>query len=328
MIDGVPRLDRDSFVIAVRDARERRHRLALASRAEHEQLLAGQLRRLVGIHDRVLRERDVAEIARDVEVLPHRAPDDDDLPAALDADVGRLLHAVDVRRERGDQDLPALQREDRAECLADEPLGAGVSGPLGVRRVAEQEVDPTVADLCELSDIGLEPVDRRVVELPVPGVDDPTGGRLDDERRRIRNGVRHADELDAERAEVERLVTRRGRDELRLLSETMLVELRLHERERQRGRDDRFDVDLAQEVRQASDVILVAVREHDRPHVPSLEVRDVRQKEVDAEVLVARERKPGVDDDDLVVELVDGHVLPDLAESAERDDPERVCHSD
>ena len=44
------------------------------------------------------------------------------------------------------------------------------------------------------------------------------------------------------------------------------------------------------------------------------------QDEVDAEVLVAREREPGVDDDDLAAVLVDGHVLADLAEAAERDD--------
>ena len=43
-------------------------------------------------------------------------------------------------------------------------------------------------------------------------------------------------------------------------------------------------------------------------------------------MLVAREREPGVDDDDLVADLVDGHVLADLAEAAERDDPERVAH--
>src|SRR5438874_5596813 len=37
-------------------------------------------------------------------------------------------------------------------------------------------------------------------------------------------------------------------------------------------------------------------------------------------MLVAREREPGVDDDDRAVRLVDGHVLADLAEAAERDD--------
>jgi hypothetical protein len=53
-------------------------------------------------------------------------------------------------------------------------------------------------------------------------------------------------------------------------------------------------------------VILVPVREHDRPHVPAFEVRDVRQQQVDAQVLVAGEGKTGVDDDDLVTKFVAG----------------------
>ena len=70
-------------------------------------------------------------------------------------------------------------------------------------------------------------------------------------------------------------------------------------------------------------MVLVAVREHDARHAAVAQVAEVRQHEVDAEVLVAREGEPGVDDDDLVAVLVDGHVLPDLAEAAERDDAER-----
>ena len=103
----------------------------------------------------------------------------------------------------------------------------------------------------------------------------------------------------------------------------MLVELRLDEREREPRRDHERDAHLAHEVRQRADVILVPVREHDRAHhlLPLAEVREVRQDEVDAEMLVAREREPGVDDDDRAVRLVDGHVLADLAEAAERDDP-------
>ena len=51
-----------------------------------------------------------------------------------------------------------------------------------------------------------EPVDGRVVELPVAGVDDPAGGRLDHERDGVRDRVRHPDELDPERPELEWLV--------------------------------------------------------------------------------------------------------------------------
>ena len=138
--------------------------------------------------------------------------------------------------------------------------------------------------------------------------------------------MRDTDELHPERAELERLVARRRGDQLRLLREAVLVELRLHERQRQRGRDDRLHVDLAQEVRQPADVILVTMRENHRANVSALEVADVRQQEIDAEVLVAREREARVDDDDLVAHLEDGHVLADLAETAERDDAERVAH--
>ena len=179
----------------------------------------------------------------------------------------------------------------------DEPLGARRAGALGVRRVAEEEVDPAIPDLGELADVGPAPVHRRVVELPVARVHDAPGLRVDDERDGVRDRVRDTDELDAERAELERVVVGRRLDQLGRLAEPVLVELRLDERERQPRRDDGVDVHLAQEVRQPADVVLVAVREHDGAHALALEVRDVRQKQVDAEVLVAREREPGVDDD-------------------------------
>src|SRR5438477_502672 len=51
------------------------------------------------------------------------------------------------------------------------------------------------------------------------------------------------------------------------------------------------------------------------------QVREVGQHQIDAEVLVAREREARVDDDDLAVGLEDGHILADLAEAAKRDDP-------
>ena len=100
----------------------------------------------------------------------------------------------------------------------------------------------------------------------------------------------------------------------------MLVELRLDEPERQLGADHLADVDLPQQVRQPAHVILVRVGQHDGEHRAVDEVRDVREDEVDAEVLVAREREARVDHDPLVADLEHGHVLADLAEPAERDD--------
>ena len=135
--------------------------------------------------------------------------------------------------------------------------------------------------------------------------------------------MRHPHELEAERADLDGLVARHQLPQLRGAQEAVLVELRLDEREREPRRDHERHAHLAHEVRQCADVILVAVREHDGAHhlLPVAQVREVGQDEIDAEMLVAREREAGVDDDDRAVRLVDGHVLADLAEAAERDDP-------
>src|SRR5262249_36051879 len=86
-------------------------------------------------------------------------------------------------------------------------------------------------------------------------------------------------------------------------------------------------IGLPEEVGEAAHMVLVAVREEDRADAPSCEVADVREEEVDAEMLVARKCETCVDDEDLAAELVHGHVLADLAEAAERDDAQAFAHS-
>ena len=75
-------------------------------------------------------------------------------------------------------------------------------------------------------------------------------------------------------------------------------------------------------------MVLVRVREDHGADAPLAlaQVRQVREDEVDAEVLVAREREPCVDDHEVVSDLEDGHVLADLAEAAERDDFAGIGH--
>ena len=103
---------------------------------------------------------------------------------------------------------PVRLREDLAERLADDALRLRDARALGVRRVAEQQVDAVAADLREPADVGALAVDRRVVELVVAGVDAAPARRLEHDRGRVGDRVRHAHELDAERAELLRLVAR------------------------------------------------------------------------------------------------------------------------
>ena len=193
------------------------------------------------------------------------------------------------------------QRDDLAERLADDALRPRHARPLGVRRVAEQQVDAAVSELGELADVGAQPVDGRVVELVV--------ARVEDRARRAcrgttatQSGIECAIRTNSmlERAELDRLAVRVGLAQLGGAQEAVLVELRLHEPEREARRDDLSHPHLAQEVRERADVVLVAVREDDGAHacLALAQVREVREDEVDAEVLVAREREACVDDDD------------------------------
>src|SRR6185437_14326505 len=81
---------------------------------------------------------------------------------------------------------------------------------------------------------------------------------------------------------------------------------------------------------QSADVILVAVGDHDRLDVlgPVAQIAEIREHQVDTEHVGGREAQPGVDHDDPAVVLDDRHVLPDLAQPAERQDPESaVTHA-
>jgi hypothetical protein len=106
----------------------------------------------------------------------------------------------------------------------------------------------------------------------------------------------------------------------------VLVEAGLRQSERQPGPPDLRNGNLAEQVRERADVILVRVREDDGTYavLPLDQVAEVGKDQVDPEVLVPGKGEARVDDDDVVAELVDHQVLPHLAEAAERDDPKGV----
>ena len=160
---------------------------------------------------------------------------------------------------------PVRERDELPERLADEPLGAGHARALGVRRVAEHQVDAAVADLRELADVGLEAVDRRVVELPVAGVQArarPGVSITIATQSGIECAIRTNSSLNGPIC----IPSPSGSASRSVVdgAEAVLVELRLHHRERQLGADHLADLDLAQHVGQRADVVLVAVREDDR----------------------------------------------------------------
>src|SRR5947209_20625498 len=121
--------------------------LVLAA-GEKDQLLARiELVELWRTDEHAFGNLHVAEVARDVGVLPHRAADDADLASELDGDIDGLLHAVHVRCERRDEDPALAQRKDLPEGLPDDALRLREPGTFRIRGVAEQQVDAEVSEL-------------------------------------------------------------------------------------------------------------------------------------------------------------------------------------
>ena len=111
------------------------------------------------------------------------------------------------------------------------------------------------------------------------------------------------------------------------VAQLVLVELRARHRDRQLAAVDDGDLllpEVADHPRQRAEMVLVAVRDHERlDRVDVLaQVREVGQDEVDAHHLGRREPQAAVDDDDPAVVLDDRQVLADLADASQREDAE------
>ena len=126
------------------------------------------------------------------------------------------------------------------------------------------------------------------------------------------------DGLDGEAAELE-LAARRDLHELGRAEQAVLLELVLDESDRQaRGVDG--DVEFLEEIRQAADVVLMAVRDDDAADAVLVlhGKREVGDDEVDAEHVAVREHEPAVDHDHVLAALVERDVLAHFAEAAQR----------
>ena len=218
---------------------------------------------------------------------------------------------------------PGQRANTSSQARAHARLRQRHAGPVRVRRVPAEQQQPLAAELGEPRDVGGHAVHRRLVELVVAGHQHRAelGGERD--REGVRDRVRHLHHLDRERAGVEGLAGEHVLD--RHVLQPVLVELRAHHRGGERASvDGRGAVELAQHERQRAHVVLVPVGEHDRVDVLGAlaQVGEVRQHQVDPELVRRGEHQAGVHHHDAAVVLDDHHVLPDLPEPAQRQDPE------
>ena len=114
-------------------------------------------------------------------------------------------------------------------------------------------------------EVGRPAVERRLVDLEVAGVQDPAERGVDHDGHAVRDRVRDAQEPHRERPHGRRPLPRRDHVELAPIGNTVLFQLALEQRQRERGPVDGDIGQLAEQVRQRADVIFVPVREHDAP---------------------------------------------------------------
>ncbi len=292
--------------------------------AQDHELLGRQALDLVRVDEVVLGDLEQAEVSRDRGVAQHRASGDGDLAVGLDGRVAHLLDAMDVARERRDEDLAFGVGDQVSEDLAHLGLGTGHASALRVRGVGQHQVDALLREPGDRRVVGEHPVDRRLVELEVAGVQDVALRRAHEDAHRVRDGVIHGEEVERERPQ-RRVATRLDLAQLDVL-DPRLVELALDEAEGETAAEDRDSpVEVAQQVGQRADVVLVAVRDHDPAHLVHVleDVGVVGQDQVDPGMVFVGEHEAGVDDDEVLAVLDDRHVLADLVKPAERDDADR-----
>ena len=214
-------------------------------------------------------------------------------------------------------------REDFLERLDDLDLGSREAAAIDVRAVRKEREHTLRAELREAVQVEVLAIDRRLIDLEIARVHDRPGRARDRERHAARHAVRDPDELDDERPDGH-LVPRPDRLEAILRVDAVLHELWLDQRKGHRRAVDRT-VEERQHVGDAADVILVAVRQHERLHLVAtcLEIGKVRDDQVHPQLIGLREHDAGIDEDGRFLPRDGHHVHAELAEAPERNDLER-----
>ena len=166
---------------------------------------------------------------------------------------------------------------------------------------------------------------RRVVELPVAGVEDAAVGRVDQQRIALgdRMGERHVAE--AERAELE-IALHLDDVELDLVGQPLLLELAGDQAGGERRRVERH-AEIGGEIGDRADMVLMAVGEDDAEQIvaPLLDEGEIGQDQLDAGIVGIGEGHAEIDHHPLALAAVEIDVHADLARAAEREEEQFVA---
>ncbi len=280
-----------------------------------------ELLQLLRAHDQTGGDLQIAQVTGDAHVADHRPADEGDLAAVLVGGVQDLLDAVHVAGEAGDDDPAWRGAHHLLDRRVQLPLGGGEAGYFGVGGVGEEQVHALLAEAGEGAQIGDAVIEGKLVHLEVAGVQHHPGPGADGDREAVRDGVVDRHELAVEGPEATPVALPHPH---RARPDAVFLELGLQESQRQLGADDGNVGPLAQQVRHAADVVLVAVGEYHGHDVvqPVPDRGEVRQDHIHPGLGLLGEQHAAVDDEQLARVLEDGHVAADLTQAAQGDDPQ------
>ncbi len=313
-------------VAAIGDTCQRRALLALPAGGDHQHLVLGQAHRLVGA-DRVGEILQIARRARHLDDPVERTPGHAQLAAGFLSDFAERVEPRRVRREAGDHHAALGLADLFKQTFPHGALAARRGRVEDVGRIANEDVDALVADRHEALGLGRIADHRVRIELPVAGVEHAPVRRVDQQRVRLRNRMRHLDEGEAERPELE-IAAHRDHLELHAVGDALFLELAADQAHRERGRVDRH-AEIFGEIRQRADVILMAVRDDDAEQVvdPVLDEGQIGQDHVDAGILRIGEGDAEIDHHPLALAAVQVDVHADFAGAAKATEKEFVLRS-
>ena len=314
-------------MLAVGHAGQAAHRLALAARGQHDDLVVVVAVQIARLDEHLPRDLDLADVHRQLRDVHHAAPHEADPPAKFDAQVDHLLDAVQVGGEHRDDDALVGVLEQAAERLGDLLFAHRVAGTLDVGGIRQQREHALIAPCGQRAQVRHLTVDGGVVDLKVAGDDHRAGRAGNRHGHRAGDGMAYLDKLNRERADLHR-IPRLYHVQLDA-GNIMLRQLAAYERAGQLRAIGRRGY-AREHIRHRADVILVSVGKQIRAHALAVvdQVGNVGNHQVDAQHILPGKDGAAVDHDDVVPVLKRRHVLADLADAAQRDNSQlcQVLH--
>ena len=322
--DHVAGADFQLFVLLKRHARKTAHGFALAACRDDDDFVIRISVQIIRIDQIPFGNGHIAQLRAEARDVHHASSDQTYAAVTPYGSVDNHLDAVNVACEHRDDDTSLCAVEKIVERFADFSFAHGVAGTLDIGGIRHQKKNAFRAQSAQPAQIHQLAVDGRIIHLEIARVNDNAHRRMNGQGACSGDGVAHADKLYFEYARGYNIA---GLDYIYIYAseQFVLFELAFNQSGSQaRGIHGRRD--FPEHIRSRADMVFMAVGDHISANAVAvhLEIGCVRDDEVYAGHVLAREDGADIHNDDIVAVLKSGHVLSDLTQTAQGDDAQCI----